>query len=334
MTQPTMSNTTTGQDKKHLAAMDDVKDDGSFQRKASVFRDFISSEPDAKFAPVAGRYHLYVSLACPWACRVLAVRALKGLQDVIPCTVVHHHMGETGWRFVTADEEDKPPMCEPEPLYGFTRIREIYFKADDEYSGRFSVPVLWDKELETIVNNESSELIVMLNEKFNHLAENPSVDLYPKQLRSEIDQVAESFYNTVNNGVYRCGFARKQGAYDIAVNELFDALDKLEDHLSNNRYLVGSQLTIADIRLFVTLIRFDSVYVCHFKTNKKRISDYPALRAFTTEIYNIPEIKSTVNFEHIKKHYFCSHPTINPFAIVPAGPDISYLDEPHGRDAM
>lgn len=322
---------TTG--KAHLTAMDDVKGDGSFVRKESVFRDWISDEPDSKFKPESGRYRLFVSYACPWACRVLSVRALKGLQEAIPITVVHHHMDSGGWRFVT--EQDEVPGAQPEPLFGYQRIKEFYLKADPQYNGRFTVPVLWDTRHNTVVNNESSELIVMLNNLFNNgVAKHPEIDLYPEQLRIEIDAVADSFYNSVNNGVYRCGFARKQDAYDIAVTELFDSLDKLEIHLSKNRYLVGNQLTIADIRLFVTLIRFDAVYVCHFKTNKKKIAEYPALRAFTAELYSVPEIKSTVNFEHIKKHYFCSHPTINPFGLVPVGPDLAYLDEPHGRDNM
>lgn len=330
-----MTTMATQTDKKdgHAAAMDDVKD-GRFVRKASVFRNSISTDDDAKFRPEPDRYHLYVSLACPWASRVLAVRALKGLEEVLPVTVVHHHMGPKGWRFVTSDETDTPPSSQPDPLYGLSFIRDLYFKADPDYDGRFTVPALWDKKLETIVNNESSELIVMLNELFNSFAKHPDVDLYPESLRSEIDQVAESFYNSVNNGVYRCGFARSQEAYDEAAAELFEKLEQLEQHLSKNRYLVGNQLTLADIRLFVTLIRFDPVYVCHFKTNKKRLFDYPNLSAFTRELYQIPAIRSTVDFEHIKKHYFCSHPTINPFGIVPAGPDLSYLDEPHGRDSM
>lgn len=318
----------------HQAVVDDVGKDGSFKRRPSVFRNFISTDPDAKFSPDSGRYHLFVSLACPWASRVLAVRALKGLDDAIPVTIVHHHMGEKGWRFVTTNDDDKPPGCEPDPLYGFSFIRDLYFKANPDYDGRFTVPVLWDTKHNTIVNNESSELIVMLNSMFDKHAKHPEVNLYPEEMRKDIDIFAESFYNSVNNGVYRCGFAQKQAAYDKAVEELFAKLNELEEHLSNNRYLVGSQLTLADIRLFVTLIRFDAVYVCHFKTNKKRIFDYPALSGFTRELYQHPLIRGTVNFEHIKKHYFCSHPSINPLGIVPAGPDLGYLDEPHDREGM
>lgn len=319
--------------KPHLAAMDDVVK-GRFQRKPSVFRDWISSEPDAKFTPEPNRYRLYVSLACPWASRCLILLSLKGLEEIIPVTVVHHHMGSNGWRFVTEDEKDIPVMCEPEPLFGFKNIRELYFKADPEYDGRFTVPALWDTKNNTIVNNESSEIIVMLNNLFNDHAKNAVMDLYPKELRSEIDEVAESFYNSLNNGVYRCGFAKTQEAYDEAIVELFDTLDKLENRLGSSRYLIGSTLTLADIRLFVTLIRFDPVYVCHFKTNKKRIFDYPNLSGFMRELYQNPSIQKTVSLEHIKKHYFGSHPSINPLGIVPAGPDMSYLETPHGRDAL
>lgn len=324
---------TTGSDGKHLAAMDDVVK-GRFIRKESIFRNWISSKPGARFAPEPNRYRLYVSLACPWAHRCLITRALKGLEDVIPVTVVHHNMGPNGWRFVTKDELDVPVMCEPEPLYGFTSIRDLYFKANPEYSERFTVPVLWDTKEEFIVNNESSEIIVMLNEVFNKYAKNPDLDLYPMEMRSATDEVAHSFYNSLNNGVYRCGFAKSQGAYEEAFVELFDTLEVLEKRLASSRYLMGSAMTLADIRLFVTLIRFDAVYVLHFKTNKKRIMDFPGLSGFTRELYQNPTIRNTVSFEHIKKHYFCSHPTINPLGIVPMGPDLSYLDEPHGRESM
>lgn len=319
--------------KPHLAAMDDVVK-GAFKRKVSQFRNWISEEPDARFTPDTNRYRLYVSLACPWAHRTLITRALKGLEEVIPITVVHHHMGKNGWRFVTKGEENKPPFCEPEPLYGFTAIRELYFKAEPEYDGRFTVPVLWDSKLGSIVNNESSEIIVMLNGMFNKYAKNPKLDLFPKPLQPKITEIAESFFNTFNNGVYRCGFATTQAAYEEAFHELFDTLDILEGHLSSSRYLVGNQLTLADVRLFVTLIRFDPVYVLHFKTNKKRIMDYPALSGFMRELYQMPEIRATVSFEHIKRHYFGSHETINPLGIVPVGPDLSYLEESHGRDIM
>lgn len=318
---------------KHKAAMDDVVK-GRFIRKESVFRDWVKQDGSTPFVPELNRYRLYVSLACPWAHRTLITRALKGLDHVLPVTVVHYLMGETGWRFITPDEKDPPPFCEPEPLYNFDRLRQLYFKAEPNYGGRFTVPVLWDTKTETVVNNESSEIIKMLNCEFNDFAENPSVDLYPVEMRDEIDKVAESFYNGFNNGVYRCGFAKTQEAYDEAVKEVFDVLDDLEARLSKSRYLCGSQLTLADVRLFTTLIRFDAVYVFHFKTNKKRIADCPNVSAYMRELYQMPKIRSTVNMEHIRNHYYRSHPSINPFRIVPAGPDLSYLEEPHGRDKM
>lgn len=319
---------------KHPAVVDDVVH-GRFIRKESVFRNWISAEPNARFSPEANRYRLYVSFACPWAHRCLITRALKGLEHILPVTVVHPHMGKNGWRFVTAGEEKTPAMCEPEPLFGYTSMRDLYFKASPDYSGRFTVPVLWDTKEGTIVNNESSEIIVMLNGLFNDHAKNPEVDLYPTKMQSEIDEVAQSFYNSLNNGVYRCGFAKSQEAYDEAFIELFNILEKLEDRLSSSRYLTGSTMTLADIRLFVTLIRFDAVYVLHFKTNKKRIMDYPSLSRFTRDLYQNPAIKLTVYIEdHIKPHYFCSHPGINPLGIVPAGPDLSYLDIPHDRQRV
>ena len=319
--------------KRHLAAMDDVVK-GRFQRKPSQFRNWISKEPDARFPPAPDRYRLYVSLACPWAHRTLITRAMKGLEDVLPVTVVHHHMGGNGWRFVTEDEENLPPMCEPEPLYGYKFIKELYFKAEPEYEGRFTVPVLWDSKEGVVVNNESSEIIVMLNSMMNEYAKNPEVDLFPVDMRDDITKMADSFYNEVNNGVYRCGFATTQEAYDEAFFDMFKRLDELDEHLSKNRYLMGDKFTLADIRLFVTLIRFDAVYVVHFKTNQKQIKEYKNLSAFVREIYQMPQIKPTVSFEHIKRHYYGSHPSINPHLIVPHGPDLSHLEEPHGRDNM
>lgn len=318
----------------HIAVADDVMK-GRFVRKDAVFRNWISADPGARFAAEPNRYRLYVSLACPWAHRCLITRALKGLEHVIPVTVVHPNMGPNGWRFVTKDEESIPVLCEPEPLFGFTLIRELYSKADPEYSARFTVPVLWDTKEGTIVNNESSEIIVMFNNLFNKHAKMPQLDLYPEKLREDIDEVAQSFYNSVNNGVYRCGFATSQEAYMEAFDELFHTLDVLEERLSISKYLTGSDITLADIRLFVTLIRFDAVYVLHFKTNKKRIMDYPNLSGFVNDLYQNPAIKETVYLaDHIKPHYFQSHPSINPLGIVPAGPDLSYLEVPHGRDHM
>jgi glutathionyl-hydroquinone reductase len=232
---------------------------------------------------------------------------------------------------VTADEENKPPKSEPEPLFGFKLLRELYFKADPEYNGRFTVPVLWDTKTGTIVNNESSELIVMLNNEFNDVAKHREVDLFPEAMRSDITSVADWFYNSLNNGVYRCGFATTQAAYNDAFIELFKTMDELEARLSKSRYVCGNRLTLADVRLFPTLIRFDAVYVLHFKTNLRMVKDYPNICAYTRELYQMPNIRATVNFEHIKAHYFTSHPTINPYGIIPNGPDLSYLDAAHER---
>lgn len=307
---------------------------GRFVRKDSSFRDWIKADGSTPFKPELDRYHLYVSLACPWAHRTLITRALKGLQHVFPVTVVHHYMGEKGWRFVNENEEDVPPLCKPEPNYGVKQLSELYFMTDENYDGRYTVPVLWCKKSKRIVNNESSEIIKMLNCELNDLAKHPEVDLYPNDMRSSIDDMAQSFYNALNNGVYRCGFAKSQEAYDEAIGELTKCIDSLEDHLSKSRYLLGDKLTLADVRLFPTLIRFDPVYITHFKTNTRKIQDLPALSGYMREIYQIPAVKETVNMEHIKKHYFGSHHFINPYSIVPQGPDMSYLEIPHGRDSM
>jgi len=262
------------------------------------------------------------------------VRKLKGLEDVLPVTVVHYEFGNKGWRFVTEDEQNKPPMTESEPLFGFKFLSEFYFKVDPNYDGKYTVPALWDTKHSTMVNNESSEIIVMLNDLFNDVAKHPEVDLYPANARFEIDEVAESFFQTVNRGVYRCGFAKVQEEYDEAVDALFDTLDSLESRLSTSRYLTGSKVTLADVRLFVTLIRFDAVYVQHYKTNKKQIMDYPNLSGYIKELYQMPAFKETTSFEHIKKLYFCSQPACNPLGIIPAGPSLAYLDEPHGRESL
>eukprot|EP00180_Rhodochaete_pulchella_P002734 Plantae.Rhodophyta-Rhodochaete_pulchella.ctg4262.p1 GENE.Plantae.Rhodophyta-Rhodochaete_pulchella.ctg4262~~Plantae.Rhodophyta-Rhodochaete_pulchella.ctg4262.p1 ORF type:complete len:370 (-),score=49.44 Plantae.Rhodophyta-Rhodochaete_pulchella.ctg4262:238-1347(-) len=317
---------------KHAAAMDDVNPKGAFVRKESAFRNAITRDGSSGFPAEMDRYHLYVSLACPWAHRVLIVRALKGLQSVLPVTVVHYYMDEMGWRFARNESEDEFGKATPEPLYGVERIRNLYFKAQEDYSGRFTVPVLWDKKQSTIVNNESKEIIRMLNSEFNEFAANPQLDLNPTEQAAEIDAVAESFYNSVNNGVYRCGFARTQEAYDVAYKELFAGLDLLEERLSKSRFLCGDAMTLADVRLFTTLVRFDSVYYVHFKCNGRRVVDYPNLAGFTRDMYQTPAIRSTVDLGHIKKHYYTSHPTINPFRIVPHGPDDLDYDAPHHRD--
>ncbi|KAJ2925371.1 hypothetical protein H1R20_g11664, partial [Candolleomyces eurysporus] len=280
--------------------------DGSFQRQASSFRNTI--EPGGKFEPEADRYHLYVSYACPWATRTLIVRKLKGLEGLIPVTVVSPRMGSLGWPFASVDPF---PAADADPLYDSQHVKDLYLKAAPDYSGRFTVPVLWDKKNQTIVNNESSEIIRIFNTAFNHLipAEKASADLYPAELRAEIDSHNDWIYPAINNGVYRAGFATTQEAYEKAVHEVFEGLDKVEKLLTGKEYLVGDRLTEADIRLWVTIVRFDPVYVGHFKCNFRTIRDgYPAIDLWMRKLYwNSDAFKSSTNFDHIKTHYYWSH---------------------------
>ena len=304
--------------------------DGSFQRPETTFRNWIT--PDGApgpsgtggFAAEAGRYHLYVSYACPWAHRTLIFRALKGLTDHISYSVVHPDMGEDGWTFATDF-----PGATGDPLHGAAFARDVYLRADPQMSGRVTVPILWDKAQDTIVSNESAEIIRMLNSAFDGLTGN-TLDFWPQDLREAIDPVNARIYNTLNNGVYRSGFARSQGAYDAAVTELFETLEWLEARLSEGRYLMGDRITEADWRLFPTLLRFDSVYHLHFKCNRKRIVDYPNLWAYTRELYQWPGIAETCRLDHIVRHYHYSHETINPYRIIPINPVIDW-DDPHGR---
>ncbi|KAK6511998.1 S-glutathionyl-(chloro)hydroquinone reductase [Arthrobotrys musiformis] len=298
--------------------------DGEFRRQVSSFRDQISSAPDAQFQPEKGRYHLYVSYACPWATRTLIVRQLKGLQDIISFSVVHWHLGEKGWRFAEADEGVQD--AGPDDLTGAKFLREIYFSVNPEYAGRFTVPVLWDKKLKTVVNNESSEIIRMLYTEFDALVadEYKNLNFYTPENAKQIDEMNDWIYDTINNGVYKSGFATTQEAYERNVLRLFEALDRVEDILkkSDGPYLLGNTLTEADIRLFPTIIRFDPVYVQHFKCNIKMIRhDYPVIHKWMQHLYwDIPAFKDTCNFEHIKKHYTKSHTQINPLSITPVGP--------------
>lgn len=294
---------------------------GKFVREDAGFRGWIQNQANAEFQPESGRYHLYVSLACPWAHRTLIFRALKGLEAHIDVTVVCPDMLDNGWQFGL-----------PEPLFGHQYLHQIYTQAKPNYTGRVTVPVLWDKHTNTIVSNESSEIIRMFNREFNQLTGN-SDDYYPEPLRAEIDKWNDFIYPNINNGVYRCGFATTQEAYDEAFDNLFAALDKIDQHLETNRYLVGSQLTEADWRLFTTLVRFDAVYVGHFKCNKKRIADYVNLHGYLKELYQVAGIKQTVDFYHIKRHYYFSHTKINPTQIVPKGPDLG-LEKPHQRGGL
>jgi len=295
---------------------------GEFRRQDSRFRNWIT--PNGKTGPTgtAGfkaekdRYHLYVSLACPWAHRTLIFRALKQLEDFIGTTVVDATMLENGWEMTDG-------------LYGLDYLYQLYLKADTHYEGRVTVPVLWDKKTETIVNNESSEIIRMLNSAFNHLTQNYD-DYYPEALKTEIDAINEQVYHRINNGVYRAGFATTQTAYESAFYELFESLDWVESKLSIQRYLAGNQITEADWRLFTTLIRFDAVYFSHFKTNRQQLKDYPNISHYLRELYQIPGIAETVDFDHIKTHYYASHKTINLTGIVPVGPEQDF-DQPHNR---
>lgn len=300
---------------------------GRFQRDTARFRHWIT--PDGSpgpsgaggFPAEAGRYHLYVSLACPWAHRTLIFRALKGLEDAISVSVVNWLMKEHGWTF------DPAPGVIPDPNLAATYLHEVYTHADPSCSGRVTVPVLWDKKTGTIVSNESSEIIRMLNSAFDGVGAK-SGDYYPAPLRPRIDELNGWIYDTVNNGVYKCGFATTQEAYEEALTPLFASLDELERILSQSRYLCGDQPTEADWRLFTTLVRFDPVYVGHFKCNLRRLADYPNLSAYVRDLYQIPGIADTVNMQHIKGHYYQSHDTINPTGVVPVGPEIDYLAPP------
>jgi len=306
--------------------------EGEFVRAVSGFRNWVTPNGDAGpsgepgYAAESGRYHLYVSYACPWAHRTLIYRELKGLQAVISVSVVHPLMPEESWVF-----GDYPEATE-DPLYQAKFMYEIYRKADPNFNGLVTVPVLWDKQRETIVNNESSDIIRMLNSAFDAYG-NADVDFYPQALREEIDAINEPIYNNINNGVYRAGFARNQQAYNLAYTQLFDTMDGLETRLADQRYLVGDRITEADWRLFTTLVRFDAVYYGHFKTNRKRLVDYPNLWAYTRDLYQVPGVAGTVNMDHIKTHYYGSHRWLNPSGIVPEGPEIDF-QRPHGREKI
>lgn len=290
---------------------------GRFVRKASAFREEVTAGADDALPALAGRYHLYVSHACPWAHRTLIVRHLKGLDGVVSASSVGPDMLEQGWPF---------PADRPDPLYGVGHMHELYTRADPHYSGRVTVPVLWDKQRGTIVNNESAEILRMFDSAFAHLGAPDAPQLYPAPLRAEIDAVNAEVYPHVNNGVYKAGFATTQVAYEEALVALFKTLDMLEAHLDGERWLVGGQLTEADIRLFTTLVRFDPVYHGHFKCNVRRLRDYPNLWAHTRRVYQLSGVAQTVHIDEIKRHYYYSHDSINPHRVVPVGPAIDYLE--------
>lgn len=309
---------------------DTASTNGAFKRSQAQFRNWVTTDgspgPTGQggFKAESGRYHLYVSLACPWAHRTLIFRTLKQLESHISVSVVHPDMLDQGWTF-----EIDQDGATGDHLFGSSYVHQIYTQADPNYSGRVTVPILWDKERATIVSNESADIIRMFNSAFNAITGN-DLDYWPEELREPIETVNARIYDSVNNGVYKCGFATSQSAYDAAVGPLFDTLDWLEDLLSQHRYLLGNRLTEADWRLFTTLVRFDPVYYLHFKCNFKRIIDYPNLWAYCRELYQYPGVSQTVGMAHIVRHYHYSHTTINPYQIIPVNPKIDW-EHPHQR---
>ncbi|MBV2128707.1 glutathione S-transferase family protein [Arsukibacterium indicum] len=303
---------------------DTDSNDGEFKRESAQLRNWVTSDGSAGPTGKAGfkaekdRYHLYVSLACPWAHRTLIFLRLKQLTEYISVSVVSPDMLEHGWEFDTSNHSTG------DKLFGYDYLHQVYTRHQQDYTGRVTVPVLWDKQQNCIVSNESADIIRMLNSAFNALTGNHD-DFYPADLQPKINEINELVYNNINNGVYRCGFATSQKAYEQAYQQLFDALEQVESVLASNRYLTGSLITEADWRLFTTLIRFDAVYHGHFKCNKQRLADYPNLSGFTRELYQWPGVAETVNFYHIKRHYYYSHTMINPSQVVPAGPQVDYL---------
>lgn len=308
---------------------DTAKTKGRFERQPSTFRNWVTPDGapgptgDGGFAAARGRYHLYVCLACPWAHRTLIFRELKHLEDAISVSMVSYHMGREGWTF------DRATGSSGDAVNGAKRLSDIYLKADPKFTGRVTVPVLWDKERNTIVNNESADIMRMFNNAFDAFTDVRD-DYYPESLRAEIDRINAFIYPNINNGVYRAGFATTQEAYEEAYRALFAALDEIEARLATQHYLTGNALTEADWRLFTTLIRFDAVYVGHFKCNRQRIADFANLSNYLRDLYQHPGIAETVNITHIKNHYYGSHPTVNPTGIVPLGPLLDF-DAPHDR---
>jgi glutathionyl-hydroquinone reductase len=312
---------------KWVSEREQEDDKGQFVRPSTTFRDWITADGSSGFKAEANRYHLYVSLACPWAHRTLIMRQLKGLTEAISVSIVDPVIGEHGWEFSSG------AGCIPDMVNQSQYLWQLYIKVDRHYTGRVTVPILWDKQTQTIVNNESREIIRMLDTEFGTGFREVAAakTLYPEDLQAQIDQTIDAIYQPINNGVYRAGFATKQAAYDEAVTDLFEALDHWEQVLGKQRYLCGNQLTEADICLFTTLLRFDSVYYVHFKCNLRRIVDYPNLWGYLRDIYQLPGIKDTCNLDHIKRHYYISHPKVNPTRIVPKGPIIDF-EAAHGRE--
>jgi glutathionyl-hydroquinone reductase len=298
--------------------------DGSFERQEDAFDDWVRADGSSRYPAQAGRYHLYVSLACPWACRTVILRTLKGLDEAIGMTVVDPIRDERGWRFTAG---------EPDPINGWAFLSEAYFASDPGYEARVTVPILWDKERRRIVSNNDDHIMRMFEKEFDAIARNPELDLYPRELHAEIDQLNGRLYETFNNGVYRAGFATTQAAYERAAYTVFETLDAMEERLANRRYLFGPKPLESDWRFFVTLVRFDPVYYGHFKCNLRRIVDYENLYGYLRDLYQIKGIAETVNFDHIKRHYYVTHDDINPTRIVPIGP-LQDLDSPHGRERL
>jgi putative glutathione S-transferase len=310
-------------------------DSGEFERQEDAFREWISNDGSTSYPAAAGRYHLYISLAGPWASRTVIFRKLKGLEDVIGMTIVDPIRDEKGWAF--RDTSGKTPLSAPfestDSVNGFHFLSEAYVATDPNFDERVTVPVLWDKETKKIVNNCEDDICPMFNSVFDAVARNKDVDLFPKEIKSEHDKLSNFIYDNVNNGVYRAGFATRQRAYEISCGKIFEALDQLEQRLSKSRYLFGRRIVDVDWRVFCTLVRFDVVYHGHFKCNIRRIIDYPNLQGYLMDLYQQPGIAQTVNFDHIKRHYYMTHTEINPTRIVPLGPALD-LTRPHGRDRL
>jgi glutathionyl-hydroquinone reductase len=298
--------------------------DGSFKRQDDAFDDWVRADGSSPYPAEAGRYHLYVSLACPWACRTVILRKLKGLEEAIGMTVVDPIRDERGWRFTAK---------EPDPINGWAFLSEAYFATDPGYDARVTVPILWDKERRRIVSNNDDNIMRMFEKEFDEFARNPELDLYPRELRAEIDQLNGRLYETFNNGVYRAGFATTQASYEHAAYSVFETLDAMEERLANRRYLFGPKPLESDWRFFVTLVRFDPVYYGHFKCNLRRIVDYTNLYGYLRDLYQIDGIAETVDFDQIKRHYYATHDDINPTRIVPIGP-LQSLNSPHGRERL
>lgn len=313
----------------------ETSDAGEFQRQEDAFREWISDDGSTPYPAVAGRYHLYVSLACPWASRTVIFRKLKGLEEAIGMTIVDPIRDEKGWAFRDPSGKIPPgvPFESTDPMNGFQYLSQAYEATDPNFDERVTVPVLWDRETKRIVNNCEDDICPMFNNAFNAVARNKDIDLFPKDIATEHTELAEFIYDNINNGVYKAGFATRQRPYEISCRKLFEALDQLERRLSKSRYLFGKRMVEADWRLFCTLVRFDVVYHGHFKCNLRRIVDYKNLQGYLMELYQLPGIAETVNFDHIKRHYYMTHTDINPAGIVPLGPALD-LTQPHGREKL